>query len=481
MRPIGERFEIGIPWKQDQPNLPDNRGMAERRLRSLEAHLKKKPEVQRQYRDAFQQNVDKGYIQKVGPVEAARDGWYLPHFAIVKQDKQTTKVRIVYDAAARFGGTSLNDEMLPGPNLQKDILEILLNFRRRPVALIGDVKEMFSQIVLQLECRRYHRLLWRDCYTYRPMDTYEAVRVTFGDRASPFLAMYVLQEQARRAAPDYPLASQVIKDFTYMDDVTDSFETTAIAAKMIPELKTVVKPGGWTIRRWSSNEREVLVGLSEEDKATGVRFRDSDLPTMKTLGVWWDAETDVFSYSVKFEMTTVNTKRELLSLVASVFDPFQFLAPLVIRGKIALQGAWMSGKDWDAQLTPDVKKVAKDWIQEMSQAQDLKIPRCNRTRPITDVKHISIHVFSDASQEAYAACCYIRFLYDDDTTQVTFVAAKARVAPLRAISIPRLELMAAVLGVRLARIIAKMLEISIGEHRFWTDSTDVLYWIRGQS
>ncbi|XP_064646567.1 uncharacterized protein LOC135499619 [Lineus longissimus] len=316
MRPIGDRFEIGIPWKQDQPNLPDNRGMAERRLRSLEAHLKKKPEVQRQYRDAFQQNVDKGYIQKVGPVEAARDGWYLPHFAIVKQDKQTTKVRIVYDAAARFGGTSLNDEMLPGPNLQKDILEILLNFRRRPVALIGDVKEMFSQIVLQLECRRYHRLLWRDCYTDRPMDTYEAVRVTFGDRASPFLAMYVLQEQARRAAPDYPLASQVIKDFTYMDDVTDSFETTAIAAKMIPELKTVEKPGGWTIRRWSSNEREVLVGLSEEDKATGVHFQDSDLPTMKTLGVWWDAETDVFSYSVKFEMTTVNTKRELLSLVA---------------------------------------------------------------------------------------------------------------------------------------------------------------------
>ncbi|XP_064646576.1 uncharacterized protein LOC135499627 [Lineus longissimus] len=141
----------------------------------------------------------------------------------------------------------------------------------------------------------------------------------------------------------------------------------------------------------------------------------------------------------------------------------------------------MSGKDWDAQLTPDVKKVAKDWIQEMSQAQDLKIPRCYRTRPITDVKHISIHVFSDASREAYAACCYLRFLYDDDTTQVTFVAAKARVAPLRAISIPRLELMAAVLGVRLARIIAKMLEISIGEHRFWTDSTDVLYWIRGQS
>ncbi|XP_064624611.1 uncharacterized protein LOC135486058 [Lineus longissimus] len=223
LRYVGDRFEVGIPWKREKPNLPDNRSMAEKRLRSLEASFRRRPEVGEQYKNAFNQNIEKGYVRKLSPEEASEKGWYLPHFAIVKKDKETTKVRIVYDAAAMFEGTSLNDEMLPGPNLRNDIVKILLNFRRRPVALVGDVKEMFNQLVLKPDhSTRYHRLLWRDLQLDRPIDTYEAVRVVFGDRASPYLAMFVLREQADRESKKYPVASQVIKSSTCMDDIIDN-------------------------------------------------------------------------------------------------------------------------------------------------------------------------------------------------------------------------------------------------------------------
>jgi hypothetical protein len=481
LRYVGDRYEVGIPWKNQRPGLPDNREAAEKRLRSLEASFKKRPEVKEQYREAFKKNIEKGYISKISQEKAAEEGWYLPHFAVIKQDKQTTKVRIVYDAAAKYEGCSLNDEMFPGPNLQRDIVDILLNFRRRPVGLVGDIKEMFSQIALKEEDQRYHRLLWRDLEPNRPMETYEAVRLVFGDRASPYLAMYILKEQAKKAAEQHPTASQVIQNYTYMDDVMSSFETTLIARQMRDELQTVVGPAGFSIRKWGSNSGAVLEGLNEDEKASGVKIKENELPSVKTLGVWWDAEADTFTYSVKLETHSIKTKRKLLSIVASIFDPFQFLAPIVIRGKIALQLAWMAGTGWDETLPPDVLKSVNKWTENMIAAQDLRLTRCYRGRPIQDVKQSSIHIFTDASKEAYAAVAYIRFVYIDNSIEIAFVAAKARVTPLRAVSIPRLELMGAILGVRLARVIAKNLQEPIGEHFFWSDSTDVIYWVKGQS
>lgn len=482
-RCIGDRYEMGIPWKEDKPTLIDNRAAAERRLRSLEFMLRKKPDVADKYKTAFNANIEKGYIKKISAQEASKPGWYLPHFAVFKEEKETTKVRIVYDAAAVYEGSSLNEQMLTGPRLQSDIVEIMMRFRRRPVALVGDIKEMFSQVALAPIDQKYHRLLWRNLDSQQPIETYEAVRLVFGDRSSPFLAQYVLQQQALDAQDQYPTASEVALKSIYMDDVLDSFETEGIAKQVRQDLGNLMLPSGFLIRRWCSNSLEVLEGVAEEDRAVGVRIEESALPSLKTLGIWWDASNDYFTFKVSLTDSdvVVNSKRKLLSRIATCFDPFQFLAPLLIRGKILLQEAWLQGLDWDENFPQDLQQATDKWMVEMKSVGHIRIPRCFRNQPEDEVKSVTVHTFGDASKMAYAAVVYLRFVFKNGSIHVVFVIAKARVTPLRAITIPRLELMAAVLGVRLSHLVAEVLKIPIQEHRFWSDSTDVVHWVHGQS
>ena len=247
---IGERYEVAIPWKEEFPSLPDNREEAERRLFSLEKNLIKKPEVARRYKEAMNANVEKGYVRKLEPNEG-EDGpsWYLPHFPVIREDRETTKVRIVFDSAARCKGISLNDVMLTGPKLQRDVLEILLRFRLRPVALVADIKEMFSQVVLAEKDRKYHRLLWRDLDPTKPVDVYEAVRLTFGDRASPYLAQFVLRSHALDSKESYPAASMVLLRDTYMDDILHSEETVQDAVLIREDLTKVLGGAGFRAQK----------------------------------------------------------------------------------------------------------------------------------------------------------------------------------------------------------------------------------------
>ena len=171
----------------DQPPLYSNRAGAKGQLLSLEKQLKRRPDVAEKYCQVMEANVAKGYVRKVEPGEVdVGASWYLPHFPVVREDKKTTKVRIVYDSAARYGGISLNDTMLPGPKLQQEISDVLLRFRKNPVALVADTTEMFSQVVMEKQDRLYHRFLWRGLDLTRPPEVYEAMRLLFGDRASQY-------------------------------------------------------------------------------------------------------------------------------------------------------------------------------------------------------------------------------------------------------------------------------------------------------
>ena len=195
-----------MPWKRDRPLLPDNYSMALNRLQCTEKKLKRYPELGEAYKTVVQSYQDKGYIHKaprdkVKPYQA----WYLPHFPLLRPDKSTTKTRIVFDASAKFNNASLNDIVLQGPKLQSDLFAVLLRFRRDPVALMCDIKEMYLQIKLNPEDQPYHRFLWRDFETGREPDVFEFNRVVFGVNWSPFQAQFVAQEHARRQQSIFPL------------------------------------------------------------------------------------------------------------------------------------------------------------------------------------------------------------------------------------------------------------------------------------
>ena len=154
---------------------------------------------------------------------------------------------------------------------------------------------MFSQVVLAEKDRKYHRLLWRDLDPTKPVDVYEAVRLTFGDKASPYRPQFVLRSHALDLKESYPAAAMVLLRDMYMDDILHSEETVEDAVLVREDLTKVLGGAGFRAQKWCSNRTEVLEEIPQEDRATRVKLDDSELPSVKTLGVHWNGSDDVFT------------------------------------------------------------------------------------------------------------------------------------------------------------------------------------------
>ena len=180
---------VAVPWRDERPSLPNNRALAEKRLESTERKLEKNPEIAETYQKVIEEYLEKNYIRRVPLDELTpTTEWLLPHFPVVRADRTRTKTRIVFDASAKFQGKSLNSEALPGPKLQADMFSILVRFRKELVALVGDVSQMYHQVVLPLEDRPLHRFLWRNLDQSKEPEVYEFLRYVFGGCYCPFCA-----------------------------------------------------------------------------------------------------------------------------------------------------------------------------------------------------------------------------------------------------------------------------------------------------
>ncbi|XP_046329965.2 uncharacterized protein LOC124113582 [Haliotis rufescens] len=475
-------YQIGIPWKKEVHALPsDNYQMALSRLESTEKKLEKDETIAAAYDTVISQYHTNGYIRKVPTEEMTNTGkWYLPHFPVVRLDRLTTKVRIVFDASAKYKGISLNEVIHQGPKLQRELFDVLLRFRRNPVALMSDIAEMYLQVKISPDDRPYHRFLWRSMKRDEQPTEYEFSRVVFGVNASPFLAQFVSQENAKKHQGDLPLAAETVQKATYMDDSMDSVEDDNTAIELYRQLVDLWSRAGMRPRKWLSNSHQVLNQIPVEDRLSEVQLNSSYLPSAKTLGLMWIAERDVFTFTSHIpEMNSTISKRIFLRQIAKLFDPLGFLAPFTVRAKIILQEMWTAGLDWDEELDNNLKRKACQWFMELEDLALIQVPRCLRCG--LEVKETTLHSFVDASEDAYGAVVYAVNTYQNDEISSVIIAAKGRVAPLKAISIPRMELMAAVTGLRLSVAITKALEVSIDIVTFWTDSSNVLSWIKNHS
>ena len=170
----------------------------------------------------------------------------------------------------------------------------------------------------------------------------------------------------------------------------------------------------------------------------------------------------------------------MISLMSKIFDPLQILAPYTIRTKILMHQSWLRGIGWDDPSPTDLVELWKTWLEHLPDLASLQLPRCCSRKGKT-VLMGTIHALVDASEQACAAVSYLRQDYDDGDVSVIFVAAKPRVAPLKVITVPRLELVAAVIGVRLSKFVGKSLDMLVKEYVFWSDSENVIYWLRNES
>jgi hypothetical protein len=238
--------------------------------------------------------------------------------------------------------------------------------------------------------------------------------------------------------------------------------------------------GGFELVDWVSNSKELMELLCAEERIAKHLNLDSDSALQRVLGLWWDPTSDTFQFRLKSEIINFDkkqrpTKRNVLKLIMSIFDPLGLFANFTIRGRILLQEIWRSGIGWDDRIGQKPHGLWLTWIDDLQNITTFRIPRCYST---DSSREVEVHVFCDASKKAFAAAAYLRIM-GNNNINVCLIVARAKVAPTKPISIPRLELQAAIMGSRLASSIKQELEIRINQTFLWTDSTNVLHWIRG--
>ena len=472
-------YQIGLPWKRSPDDLPDNFQYAVKRQMCLEKQFAEKPEDWETYCQQMRDQLNRGVSRHVTTEELQRDReagrkmWFLPHFAVVK-DSKTTPVRVVYDGKAKFQGHSLNDYLAKGENVNSNLFDVALRFRENEVGVIADISKMFQAIKIQPEDARFHRFVFRENPSH-PIQVYELTTVTFGDKPSPTAAIVTLRHVIHEHAPDDERLKRVATEQFYMDDLNESVVNPAEALELKSKLTETLKKGNFAIRKWQSNVKEVCDPTEDTSVATA-------------LGTRWNLSTDTLSVKeVKTSDNAIPTKRKILAHTASYYDVFGMLSGLLVRPKILLQKLWQLGVDWDTPLNdrPELCSLLNVINSDLQEVATIEIPRClipemyRGKRPLPEV---SIHGASDASEDAMGVGVWLRWSHSTDSeAQLSFVAARARLTPLKQSSIPRKELQAILLLSRLMITLKNTLRFNIAYSRIWTDSMTAISWLRGQS
>lgn len=475
------RYMVRLPFKHDsEPTFEGSRDVALRRFHAIERRLSRDQELQVQYADFMSDYIESGHMSLVPADELGIGKYYIPHHCVLRPDSATTRLRVVFDASAKDAHSrSLNDTQLIGPKLQPNILEILLRFREHNVVFMADARQMYRQILTWPAHRDYQRIFWRasprDC-----LQEYRLNTVTYGVSSSPFLACRTLRQLAEDDGDSYPAAKKIILSEVYIDDVATGSDSLENAQQAKMQLIALFKLGGFQLRKWVSNNAQLLSDLPSQDCLTGSVSLDSQEPsTLKVLGLKWDPSSDAFLFEIK-PSDRPCTKRSILSELARVFDPLGFLSPITIQIKSYIQKLWILGIGWD-QTPPD--EVISTWTTYKDQLPQLTQLRIPRQLTCFESKSSELHGFCDSSEIAYGAVIYLRVTDKDGAVHVYLVCSKARVAPLKRTSLPRLELCAAVLLSDLYKFVCDtyLARIKIDAVYLWSDSTVVLSWLRSHS
>ena len=465
--------------ERGEPHLPNNFNMAKQRLKSLEKKFENNGEIRERYAESIQDDVEKGYVKKLREAELQSESkvtWYLPHRFVINP-KKPDRLR-VYDASAKFMGQSLNDKIFTGPNLLSSLFGVLLGFCVGRVAMAADVKEMYHILRLPEGDKPSMRFLWRDSPGEEP-SVYQFQRTVFGEVSAPSKVNYAIRRNADENG-DLPLGVKAVYKHFYMDDGLPSTNFREEAIEMRKQMTELLRRRGFHLHKWLTNDPEVLATIPEQDRSPRfLELSENKLPTDRPLGVMWDAEEDVLKL-IGLQGDAGTTKRKILSQVFSVWDPRGLLIPFSIRSKITLQNLNRTKYGSDDELIEDGLRVWREWRREAAELDVVKIPTAllSQHKP---VRETSLQVFSDASQDACGTCAYLRREFKDNTVECRLIAGKRRVAPLKAQSICRLELIGALLAALLAETLTTELMTKIEKIAFWSDSTTVLHWINQTS
>lgn len=483
-------FTVTMPIQNDKlGELGNSFNSAYRNLLILESKFRKNPQLHTQYKAFIDEFIDLGHAEYISNFEQQhqQQQCYLPHLGVLKPDSRTTKLRTVVNASSKTStGVSLNDILYEGPNIYNDVLDILLRFRMYKYAFTCDIVKMFRTIFVSKEQRPLLRILWRDS-EHEPLKCIQLKTVTYGTKCAPYLACRTLRHLAKIYEQDFPVAAEVVKSECYMDDFLCGGSTIENTQNTCRQLVQLLEKGHFKLHKWATNEPKVLEFVQSEQTQTNNTNQQSQTTNTydlapdqvtKTLGIRWESKNDLFSVAVPSPKDFKVTKRNVLSVIAQIYDPLGVLAPTTIIAKIFIQDVWkLKLGGWDDTLPSDMQSRWLDFYQHIIHLHNINIPRYYFTDIPTETMLVG---FCDASQKAYGACLYIRGSYPNKQATCNLVMSKTKVAPIKTQSLPRLELCGALL---LAKLVKRLLDaynnkFKIDNTFLYTDSLIVLHWIK---
>ncbi|KAJ0169592.1 hypothetical protein K1T71_010808 [Dendrolimus kikuchii] len=467
------RYVVPILLKEPTDVLGNSYTSSLKRLFNLERRFVHNRELKENYINFMREYSNLDHMKLVE--RPMRTSNIIPHHCVVRPDSSTTKLRVVFDGSAKTSnGKALNDLVYIGPKLQNDIVDIVTKFRIPKVVFTADISKMYRNIQLRPEDRIYQHILWRDS-SNDPVSEFELTTVTYGVSSSPYLAIRTLHQLADDHGAQWPQAAAILKHDTFMDDITAGAPSLEEAVKLKTELVDLLDCGKFELRKWSSNSLEFLSELPIDHCQIPKPFCDeSNQHTLKILGIQWDPCQDRFTYTMS-ELDKKCTKRIILSNIARIYDPLGWLTPVVLIAKLLMQQLWRLQLQWDEPVPNEIQLQWLNFCSELQNLHKVQIPRRIITSTTTSFELIG---FSDGSMKAYGCCIYLRSS-DSIRTLSHLLIAKSRVAPLKLLTVNRLELLGAVLLARVLKHMFQLLHplIAISKVTAFTDSSTVLSWL----
>lgn len=520
----GDHYQVSLPWKATHPPLPDNYELSKRRLNSLLSRLRKEPDVLKEYDSVIRDQIDRGIVEVVDKETRPESNriHYIPHHAVIRRDKSTTRLRVVYDASAKSDGASLNECLHAGPPLAQNIFDIMLRFRSHRIALVGDIEKAFLMVHIAEEDKDALRFLWIDDIDKAKPEVVvlRFARVVFGVSSSPFLLNATIKHHIDQYEQCDPNFTRKFLESIYVDDLTSGDSDVDRTFELYVKSKLRLKEAGFNLRKFVTNSEELRERIDKNERSASrseevqpnenvshqvaeitvadvhkveeedMTYSRSVLGTpvvedpgkQRILGTLWNFHKD----NLMFDLTEIAslarkvepTRRSVISTVSKFYDPLGVISPIVVQFKILFQELCKEKRDWDDPLEGSCKSSWQRLVAQLQDSKPIILPRCYYTGIEEEVITNELHGFCDASARAYGAVVYLRIVTTHGN-YIRFVASKTRVAPLSNQTIPRLELLSAVVLARLIHSVKEALtsEIEISSLVCWTDSKVAWYWI----
>ncbi|GFW03618.1 uncharacterized protein TNCV_3988371 [Trichonephila clavipes] len=462
------KYVVSMPLKKEPSCLGNSKNIALKRLGSLWNRLARDENYLNLYREFLRDYERLGHMKEVTNETEPKITYYATHHGIYRPEKSTTKLRVVFNCSSLTDSAiSLNDIQYNGGVIQEDLYAQMLRFRAYTYAFTADIKMMYRTILINPKQRNLQRIVWCESEHESPKN-YELSTVTYGTVSAPYLAQRTLTQLSMDEEANFPIAASVLRNNLYMDDVLCGSATLKEAIVLRRQLKEILKSAGMELHKLCANHEK----LSPDPEQY---YKFATLTETKTLGVSWKPNLDCFLIKVKVCLDSSYTKRDVLSTIAKIFDPVALMAPVISKAKIFLQRLWRSKLEWNDLLPAEEYREWQQFLVSLENINNIEIPR---RILVAFPEVIEIHGFADASERCYGAAVYCKSKNLKSETLVRLITSKSRVAPIKSLTIPRLELCAAVLLAKLVKRVVAALQLETAELYLWSDSMIVLAWLR---